>query len=487
MERSHYILILILIFCTSIGFDHPDAFSAEQDQKLNDIIEGFDDDEINQTEDLEEDEILEGFEEETEPRESSIKEERYLPPFLNLDGYFKIRAVYGMWDHDAQGTNTQWQGLNQLRTELKLELDADLPESWQARISGHAFYDWAYTINGRNNYTDEVLDQYEKEIEFDEVWLLGSLTRELDLKSGRQIVVWGRSDNIRITDVLNPLDLRLPGLTDIEKLRLPVTMTKFDYFFSALSFSGMVIHEIRYNKNPVFGSDFFPAPTPLPGRTSNEGLTIEDTQFAASFNGIFRGWDASLYGAYIFDDFAYFRPSSAGPPPRLTEEHARIKMLGAAGNAAWGNWLLKTEFAYFDDLKFTNTPGEKYARLEVLAGFEYAGFSDTNLTVEIANAHLFDFDNRLKDSPDFQKENLFQSAIRLTQTYLNDTLMLTALATTFGVVGEEGAFQRFTAEYDYTDAIQITGGVVFYQSGDLRRTKGIGDNDRVYLEVKYNF
>jgi hypothetical protein len=264
-------------------------------------------------------------------------------------------------------------------------------------------------------------------------------------------------------------------------------MTKLDYFFSGLNLSGIAIHEIRFNKNPVFGSDFFPAPGPLPGRSSDKGLTIEDTQFAAALNGIFHGWDASLYAAYIFDDFAYFKVVTPGPPPRLEREHARIKMLGAAGNIAWKNWLFKAEAAYFDDLIFTNTPGEKFSRLDGLIGFEYSGFTDTTLSIEVANQHLFDFDDRLEASPDFQKENLFQSAIRLSQTYLNDTLTLTILANTFGATGDNGAFQRFTAEYDYTDSIQITAGAVLYQSGDLRRTQDIGDNDRIYLEVKYNF
>jgi hypothetical protein len=500
--------IQFLIFCagaTAILL-LPALSWAQEKQVLEEIVSGFDDNENTEddlqevierfdsveqkdetADDLSEDEVLEGFEEESKAAQPVGAAKQYLPSFLNLDGYFKISSVYNLHSHKAEGTDTQWQGLSRLRSELKLELDAKLPASWLARVSAHGFYDLAYRINGRNDYTDDVLDQYEKEIELEEAWLTGSLTENLDVKAGRQIVVWGRSDNIRITDVLNPLDLREPGMTDIEKLRLPVTMTKLDYYFAELSLSGIAIHEMRFNKNPKFGSDFFPASGPLPGRKSNKGLTIDDTQFAASLNGIFRGWDAALYGAYIFDDFAHFRVDANGLFPRLVRKHARIKMAGAAGNIAWGNWLFKAEAAYFDDLKFTNTPGDEYSRLDGLIGFEYAGFTNTTIAIDVANQHILDFDNQLKKSPDFQKENLFQSAIRLTKTFLNETLTLTVLANTFGVSGDDGAVQRFTAEYDYTDSIQITAGAVFYHSGDLRRTEGIGDNDRVYLEVKYSF
>ena len=73
-----------------------------------------------------------------------------------------------------------------------------------------------------------------------------AITNNFDLKAGRQIVVWGRMDNIRVNDVLNPLDLRIPGLTDIEDLRLPVFMTRVDYYLANIALTGYLIHERRY-------------------------------------------------------------------------------------------------------------------------------------------------------------------------------------------------------------------------------------------------
>lgn len=458
--------------------------------ELQDVMEGFEDETPAgvKTEEMSEEEILEEFEAEDQETQPAITEKSYLPSFLSIDGYLKLSTVYAYLANDAAGTDTSWHGLTRLRPEIKLKLDADLSDAWQAWVSGHAFYDFAYAINGRDNYTDDVLDNYEKELELDEVYLLGSLTKDLDLKAGRQIVVWGRSDNIRITDVLNPLDLRWPGLVDIEKLRLVVTMTKLDYFIKGWRLSGIALHEVRYNKNPEFGSDFFPGTQPLPGKESpKEGFSIDNTQFAASLNGIFRGWDVSFYFADIYAQNGFLSPTSLVPVPQFELKHARIKMLGGAYNIAWGSWLFKTEAAFFDGFEFTNTPDKKYSRLDALVGAEYSGISDATITLEMANRHYFDFDKRLEDSPDFQKEDLFEWALRVTKSYWNDTFNLTFLTTIFGLTGEDGGFQRFTAEYDLTDSIELTGGIVFYQSGDLRRTMGIGDNDRVYFEVQYNF
>ena len=191
--------------------------------------------------------------------------------------------------------------------------------------------------------------------------------------------------------------------------------------------------------------------------------------------------------AIIYAQNGHISATSLFPVTRFEIKHSRIKMLGGAFNIARGNWLFKTEAAHFDGFEFSNTPNKEYSRLDGLAGVEYSGISDATITLDIANRHYFDFDKRLKDSPDFQKEDLFEWALRITKPYLNDALKLTFLANTFGPTGDDGAVQRFSAEYDYTDAIQLSGGIVFYHSGDLRRTMGIGDNDRVYLDVQYSF
>jgi len=432
---------------------------AQDDRKLEDILEGFEDgqesvDETRETlegfEDetqtsgetrqMSEEEILGGFEDQDQKTPSGAAGKSDLPSYLSIDGYLKLSSVYAYRSHHAAGSDTSWHGLTRLRPEIKLIVDVELSDAWQARVSGHAFYDLAYTINGRSHFTDDVLDSYEDEIMLDEVYLLGSLAGDLDLKAGRQIVVWGRSDNIRITDVLNPLDLRWPGLVDIEKLRLPVTMSKLDYYFKGWSLSGIVLHEVRYNLNPEFGSDFFPANRPLPGRESpGEGFDINNTQFAASLNGIFHGWDASLYFADIYAQNGYIAPTAL-VPPQFEIKHPRIKMLGGAFNIARGNWLFKTEAAYFDGFEFTNTADKDFSRLDGLAGLDYSGLSDATITLELANRHYFDFDKRLEDSPDFQKEDLFEWALRISKPYWNETLTLTFLATIFGPTGDDGGF-----------------------------------------------
>ncbi|MEA3279156.1 MAG: DUF1302 family protein [Thermodesulfobacteriota bacterium] len=488
MRNNRTIAILFVFFMALTLLLPGQAFAAE-DEILDEIINGFDDKKPEASADTMQD-VLEGFDDDTKEAETELppklQKNEIKPSVFSLNGDVELGVSCNFAHDKPEGNETDWRGLSRLRTELNLELDAKFSSLWQARISGKGAYDFAYSIKGRDEFTDDMLDNYEKELELGETYLLGSLTKSLDVKVGRQIVVWGKSDNIRVTDVLNPLDMREPGLTDIEDLRLPVTMSRLDYYVGAWSLTGIAIHEIRFNKSPEYGSDFYPGSQPPP-HEDKPGHCGKNTEYAAAISGIFSGWDISFYLADYYNDTPDTQLISAVPLPQTEWKHARLKMFGAAFNQALGNWLLKTEAAYIDGFEFFNTPGKEYFRIDVLAGMEYSGFTDTTFSIEAVNRHIDGFEESLKLTPDNAQEDEFQWVARLTRDFLNDTLTLTLLASTYGATGQDGALQRFSAEYDVSDSVQITGGVVLYQSGDLARYRNIGDNDRLFCKIKYSF
>jgi hypothetical protein len=405
---------------------------------------------------------------------------------FSLDGYFKLGSTYNIsHDKPAMG-QTDWRGLSRLRAELELEFNMKFTENWQAKISGKGFNDFAYALNGRSDYTDDVLDNYENEIELKETYISGKLFANLDIKSGRQIVVWGKSDTIRITDILNPLDNREPGLTDLEDLRLPLFMTKLDYYWGQWDISGIAIHEIRFDKLPEFGNDFYPYPGPLPpeDRLSDGG---DNTEYAGALKGTFSGWDISFFGADVYWDWPYVKIVKKTLPPAVKLKHAKVVMLGSAFNVAVSNWIFKAEFARLDGLKYFNTGEEEFRRIDSLVGIEYYGFEDAVIIFEAANRHILGFDDVLRALPDQAQEDEFQWVLRLSRTFINETLDVEYLVSFYGDNGGDGKFQRFSSEYDINDSLKLIGGLLLYNSGDMPEFQNIGDNDRLYLELKYSF
>lgn len=474
LNSTYLFLLCLLLGCTA---------SLASAQELDDVLSGFDAEPTAQeTNSGELDGLLSGFDDPVEKTQEEVKtESAILPEWMDVNGSFGLASSFNFAHKAPEAGAADFRDLSMLRSNVTLNSKIRFGD-WQLYISGHGFYDAAYSIQGREQYSNALLDLYEQELEFDDVYLMGRLRSDLDIKIGRQIVVWGKSDNVRVTDILNPLDNRVPGMVDIKSRRLPVTMTKLDYYSGDWNLSGIMIHEARFSKTPVYNNDFFPGKAPLPHEKTPD-VSLDNQQFALALNGIFSGWDLSLYGAYVFDERAHIVQSLDS----VQREHNQILMTGMTSNVALGNWLLKGEAAWFEGLEYTNIADEDFSRFDCMGGIEYTGFTETVLSLEVVNRHLFDFDEQLSLAPDMTQENSMQTVAKLIRDFANDTFQLKILLSMFGAHGEDGMFERFQLDYALTDAVTLTGGVIFYQSGDQGALRSIEDNDRVFAELLYEF
>ncbi|MCH7478105.1 MAG: hypothetical protein IIA14_08385 [SAR324 cluster bacterium] len=258
----------------------------------------------------------------------------------------------------------------------------------------------------------------------------------------------------------------------------------------------LIALEIRFSKNPVFGSDFFPSPFRLPPEVIPEDGG-DNTEFGLALDATLAGFDLAFYGARFFDDTphtvllsgiretCFVLPGSCG----LELRHSRLTMGGAAINVASGNWLWKAEGAHFSGLEFFNLPDRTLSRVDLLVGFEYSGFTDTTLSFEAVDRHLLDFDPVLENPPDSVLEDINQYVLAYRADLLRQQLHVLALAAFFGAEAEKGSLQRYSATYDWFEAFSVGGGVVIYTPGDGSNflLQGAKDNDRLFLEAKYSF
>jgi hypothetical protein len=444
------------------------------------------------TEDTDLDEVLAGFEdEEDQELESPEAGDEGAPSFWRISGELFLGSSYNLRSHRPPPGDAQYSGLSRLRLELDLQLDLELPQSWKARIAGRGFYDFAYRIHGRSNYTDDVLDLYQWEAEFTEVYLQGSLLRDLDLKIGRQVVNWGTGETFRVVDVLNPLDNREPGLVDIEDLRLPVVMTKLDYYFGDWDLSLIAVHERRFNEDPVFGSDFFPPAMGLGLSDREPAQTFDNTEWAIALRGILEGWDLGFFAVRYYEDLPRVEYPGVvlvgGAPVLLPTRYSRLTLVGSTVNIALGNWLLRGELAYIDGLEYFHRPDRKTSRVDLLLGVDYSGFTDTLIAFDVVDRRIHGWESSFRDAPDFTRRNSVEIAFRVQRDFLQDTLHVMLLAVGFGKELEDGSVVRLGVDYDVLDALSIGGGILLYQTGDLPPLSAFGRNDRLYLQAKYSF
>jgi len=364
---------------------------------------------------------------------------------------------------------------------LKLSFDLNLKLKYQ----GWAFFsdldinnDFAASLNGGSGYTEDFRDDMTKNVETKELWAEKSITSSVDIKAGRQIISWGVSNTLRLTDVLNPLDNRWTGMTDIEDRRLPVAMTRMNFYSEKTNLTLVAVHEVRKDKTPVHGSPFYLAGT---GReVKKDASTFENTQFGLSLNRHFRGGDAGVYLAGFFDQDAY-----ADMTTYNRGEYPFVKMAGAACTIARGDFLMKAETAFFKGKKYTGAKTHEKERFDLLAGLEYSGFKDTSLVMEIVNRHIFDFENQM-EIYGFHEDDV-SSVFKIEREFLNKTLVIGFLSSFGGVRLENGGFLRIKAEYAYTDRLKFESGFVFYSGGENRYYETIEDNDTFFFKMIFDF
>ena len=477
--------------------------------------------------------LLDGFQDDGLYDSISLPDEQSTQVFkdqaVHWDGRVQLAASWNLRDHTS-GTGTDYSDLSQLRIRLDAGFSADLGEHWKTRLSLVAWHDAAYQIQDES-YTDEVLSAYEQELDSGEAWIQGRLAKYWDIKLGRQVAAWGFSDNLRVLDVLNPLDNLEPGLADIEDLRRPTGMLRIDHFQGPWQLSLFATPEQRFSRNPPYGSDFY-------GLNDAEGRSVQYREIrpqdfdsinsAASLVGRFSGWDASLNISHHWQDAPYLdaRAFDSNAANASQEQfvrdavlrHSRVNLFGFGLQKTIGSWLFKQEAAWIDQIELTSSseietgllnglpilgallPGgettilptdiRKTSETHLLLGLEYFGIAQTNISVDIAARYIEDFDTDLAWSGYLRWRS--ETALRITRDFLNERLRCNLIAVLFNQDGRflqasGGALYRIDLSYELAPAWTLFSGAVFYQAGDQIPFNRYGENDRIFAKLERAF
>ena len=488
------------------GFDDAPAPTAKSESKpassaseTDEAMAGFDDESITETTSADSD--MAGFDDEgtvsSEDENGTMGEtvEEKQGFLADFSGKFTQQAALSYNKRRPQNV------FYSLRQTLFLNYEHKFDNGLKVKVTSRAFYDGIYDVSSANYYPQEV-EELNYEVELFEAYVEWSIFDDLDAKLGRQVVVWGRSDTIRITDVLNPIDNRRPGIQDIEDVYLPVGMLKFDYQLNdTWRISPILVFEQRFTKDPPFGSLYNPAsPEEDYAEWKASGMPdvklghekYKDPTYALSIGAEFEGWDVNFYASRLYEDRGYITNLDEKLDPTAKEldikyQHNKTNMFGAAFNKLYGSWLFKAELAYFSNLTYTSTVDRTLSRTDGLLGFEYSGIAETTISYDFAIRHFNQYDPRLYvEEENLLERDTFQQALRVRSNFFNDSLHVNYLATAFGEKLNEGGYQRGWVEYEVADAINTEFGAVDYFGGAPLFDK-VADQYVVFMDMSYNF
>jgi len=390
--------------------------------------------------------------------------------------------------------------VSKLRTTGWLEGKYSFSEAVSLRMAGRAWYDAVFDATDR--YRANV--ESDQKTEFDLREALLSVSRgDLDVRLGRQQIVWGEAISSFVTDVVNPRDFREFILPDFSELRIPIWALDVTYRLApGLSFEGVWTPDARINKVPKQGAEFQFAPPAFRFRNPVIRLPDNPDEFSvARSEGGFRlsalmsGWDLSLiyYDAADKNPVFFQRrlPQPVGPDViALEPRHPRLHIVGATLGKSLEPVVLRSEVALTIGKRYETTnplDGDGVVRrdtLDYLVGVDHTFFSKIDTTLQLSQKILTGSATNLSRGA-VEAQVTTSAALRVTTGFFDNTLNPTLLF----VVNANRADYRVSPRIDWlvSGAVTLSVGADVFE-GPRRTLYGQFDrNDRVYVTTTWRF
>jgi len=310
------------------------------------------------------------------------------------------------------------------------------------------------------------------------------------LRLGRQQVVWGKTDGLRLLDLINPQDFREFILDDFIDSRVPLWMARGDIYVGDDTLQLLLIPDYRPNEIADPGDRFEPAylkamrAIPIPYAEEDEpGGTVEDSEYGLRYNGFAAGWDYSLNYFNSWDDNPlYFKDAATGG---LICRYRRYAMAGGSFSNAFGSFVLRGELAYNKGKYFvTNDPADidgqaKKDELKGAFGLDYT-VGDWLISGQVFESYILDYEDGIAFD-----ESTTNVSFLVNVKFLNEILDV-KLINIYGVNDSDG-MNRLSLTYDVTDSWKVMAGGTVFSGPDDSFMGQFDDADRVEMEITYSY
>jgi hypothetical protein len=347
---------------------------------------------------------------------------------------------------------------------------------------------FVYQYPGAGSGLDDYFDFRELYIDF--------YTDKLDVRVGKQQIIWGQADGVFITDVVSPLNLTEFLLWDFNEIRMGVNAVKATYYpHDDHDLEVVWIPSFTPSILPSEGSIWrpsvaFPVAPTLDYSKKDIASNVENSELFLRYSLSKSAFDLQLIGASTWDDIASNHVTREMDSTMtltgltITPEHHRLLLGGMNFSASLGDFVLRGEAAYYDGKHFqTNDPTAAGALVEkgylnYVAGLDRS-IDGWKLSTQFIQKVILDYDEMMMED---EVENLM--TFMVNKTFLRDQIRLEL----FSYVGlnNEDALLKLRAFYFPYDGVGIELGTNLFM-GETGTFGQYNNNNMLYTRVKYSF
>jgi len=291
----------------------------------------------------------------------------------------------------------------------------------------------------------------------------------LYLKAGKQQIVWGKTDGLKLLDVINPQNFREFVLDKFEDSRIPLWSFKTEISVGDIWIQFIWIPDKTYHKLPVNGADFsFTAPefsitvpdgfeaTINPINRPDDFLT--DSDVGIRLSTFWKGWDLTLnYLYHYYDVPVVSRTVQFEPVQRvvINQHYRRSHLAGTTFSNAFGNITIRGETAfsfdrYFRTVEQSDSDGIKKGNtFDYAIGLDWFGFDDMLVSGQLFQHWLLM--NKVESV--FNDRVSTRISLLIKRSFMNERLELEML--TVAGINEADGFTQPKAIYEWKNNINV--------------------------------
>jgi len=354
---------------------------------------------------------------------------------------------------------------------------------------------------------------------------------KLDLRFGKQQVIWGKADGVFINDIVNPLDLRYFLMQDFDDIRQGSVMIKVNAFINSWGLEGLFIPKFESWQFAEPGSpwEFYRPPgmaieldsvtiLPIAFNWLPQDMpesTLKNGEFGIKLFGFAFGTDLSLLYLNSFQDSPISRIDTAAfevdfstgiPVPQsgeltLNPYFEKTTMYGFNFSRPVGGLVVRGEIGYFDDYHFNLQPAFTPELLpqiimgnipelnnvitsdyvQAMVGLDISGPWGSSISTQYIRKQIMDYDPAILSNEEI--EEMF--SLLLSGTFWNEEVSVRSL--TLYDNNHDSGLSRFIVGYKVADAVLLETGVDILWGESESFIGQFADNDNAYLKIIYSF
>ena len=342
------------------------------------------------------------------------------------------------------------------------------------KISGRADADAVFAIDN-GFYPDAVRRDQQLGFDLRETYVDFSVG-DVDVRLGRQHIVWGEMVGLFFADVVSARDLRTFYLPDFDQLRIPQWAARGEYYFGDTHAELIWIPVPSYDRIGKPGAEFYPIPAGVPvlGEVKPSN-SLGNTNWGGRLSTLAAGWDVSGFYYRSMDVSQTFFRLGSITSPVFEPRHLRISQAGGTVSKDLGAFVLKGELVQTRGREFnTLDPTVDFGliaqnTLDYVVGVDIPAFRDGRVNLQYFARRYLDFDPRIgqdrieggasvllntKLSNNWEAEALFVSSVNRTDFMFRPKLVWSAsrnLKVVFGVDSFGGQSTGLFGMYDTRD------------------------------------